>query len=119
MTAAGILLSATLIFVAVWLQQNEVNGWSHESYDEPVDQSYLTQRRRSRKRVNYIIGGCGVLILIATLAGPGPVFVGAWSCVAFALMTVVGLAMVDFVRTQRYHSDKLARIRQHASSNDD
>lgn len=125
MFAGGMLLSAMLIFFASWLQWNERQGWPNESYnpDDDDDGNYLQQRRRSRTRVHYLFGSCGVMILIATLVGPdaysGLVFSGMWTCVAFALMTIVALALLDGIRTQRHHAQKLSDIRSQFTESDD
>ena len=108
----GLLLGTTVLAFAWWLHWNEAHGWPDESYDRESDREYLANRGSARRRVHAIFGACGVLILVATFAGPGPLFAGAWTCVAFALMTVVGLALLDAMRTHRYHSNKLRKIRQ-------
>ena len=110
--AGGLILSIAVLSFAGWLHWNEQLGWENENYDPEADADYLATRRQARRRVHAIFAACGFLILFATLAGPGPVFVGAWTCVAFALMVVVGLALLDAIRTQRYHSDKLSKIRR-------
>ena len=118
MFASGMILAITLIAFAWWLQVNEVRGWANESYDSELDKDYLSRRMRARRRVNLIIGGCGVLIFIATLAGPGPVWVAAWMSVSVGLLTVVILALLDAVRTHRYHRKKLPEIREKTLGND-
>ena len=111
MFASGMILSITLIGFAWWLQVNELRGWANESYDSELDKEYLTRRMKARRRVNVIIGICGLLIFAATLAGPGFFWVAAWMSVSVGLMTVVILALLDAVRTQRYHRKKLPEIR--------
>ena len=112
MFASGMILSVTLIAFAWWLNANETHGWAHESYDSEVDKEYLARRRKSRRRVNAIIGGCGLLIFVATIAGPGPVWIAAWMSVSVGLLTVVILAVLDAIRTHRYHRKKLPEIRE-------
>ena len=112
MFASGMILSVTLVAFAWWLHTNEVRGWADESFDTQLDKDYLTRRKKSRRRVNLIIGGCGVLILVATLAGPGPIWLAAWMSVSVGLLTVVALALLDAVRTHRYHRKKLPEIRE-------
>ena len=112
MFASGIVLAVTLIGFAWWLNVNEVHGWANESYDGEVDKDYLDRRRKSRRRVNGIIAGCGLLILVATLVGPGPVWIAAWMSVSLGLLTVVVLALLDAIRTHRYHRKKLPDIRE-------
>ena len=102
----GLILSATLLLFAFWLHSNEQRGWPNESYDSERDQEHLAQRKRSRRRVHLIFAACGILILIATLAGPQQlrIFVGAWSCVTVGLFAIVALAALDAFRTHRYDS---------------
>ena len=118
MFASGMVLSITLIAFAWWLHTNEVHGWANESYDLELDKEYLARRRKSRRRVNAIIAGCGVLIFVATLACPGPVWVAAWMSVSVGLLTVVILALLDAIRTARYHRKKLPEIREKSLDND-
>lgn len=119
MLFGGLLLSATVFAFAWWLHWNETNGWAHEDDAQDVDHDYLQRRGRSRRRVHAILVACSGLILLATIAGPGPVFVGSWTCVSFALMAVVGLAILDAFRTQRYHQNKLRKIRNQFSDLDE
>jgi len=120
MFAGGLVLATTLLSFAVWLQWNERLGWPGESYQEDDDQEYLTIRFRSRRRIHWIIGLCGVLILVATLAGPDStrVWIGSWSIVMIALSTVVLLAMLDALRTHRHHRHKLPEIRSRLLGDD-
>jgi len=122
MFVGGLLLSATLIGFAAWLHFNERDGWAYEQKrgrQLSTDTQYLARRKRSRNCVHFLFALCGVLILIASVAGPGLVFVAAWSCVAFALMTVMVLAMLDGIRTHVYHRDKLPEIRREIFDGDD
>ncbi|NND96948.1 MAG: hypothetical protein HKN47_06430 [Pirellulaceae bacterium] len=119
MFIGGLLLSATLLGFAAWLHVNDQQGWPYESQRDLSDQDYLQHRKRSRRRVHFLFACCGVLILIATIAGPGLIFVAAWTCVAFVLMTIVGFAGLDAMRTHRYHSKKLPQIRRQILDGDD
>lgn len=116
MFAGGLLLAGTLIFFAVWLQWTERQGWPGENYDGSRDKDmvYLQRRMRSRRLVNGLIGLCGVLILVATVAGVGRVFVAAWLSVTLVLFVVVMLALLDAFRTFRYEKDKLRDLRRNA-----
>ncbi|MGB7345067.1 MAG: hypothetical protein WBD20_12710 [Pirellulaceae bacterium] len=115
MFAGGLLLSATLIGFALWLHFNERDGWGFENNDpnsSKTDGKYLALRKRSRNRVHFLFAASGVLILIAAFAGPGIVFVAAWSCVAFALMAIMAIAVLDGIRThvyRRYETPKIQR----------
>ena len=111
MIAAHIILGLSLIGFAFWLQSTEAAGWPNESYDSDLDADYLGGRKRSRRRVNVILGACGVLILVANADGPW-LFIICWLCVTLALMTVVVLAGLDALRTHRYHAKKLPEIRK-------
>ncbi len=121
MFAGGMLLSITLISFAIWLQWTEHQGWPGEQYDEhrARDQLYLQRRKRSRRIVNGLIGLCGVLILIATLAGIGRTFLAAWLSVIVVLFVVVMLALLDAFRTYRYEKDKLRDLRRDTIGEDD
>ena len=112
MFASGMILAVTLIGFAWWLNANETHGWANESYDSEFDKEYLDRRRKSRRRVNAIIAGCGLLIFAATIAGPGPIWVAAWMSVSVGLLTVVSLAFLDGIRTQLYHRKNLPEIRK-------
>jgi hypothetical protein len=112
MFAGGLILSVTLIAFACWLQVNETRGWAHDTYDSELDRDYLRRRQRSRRRIHVIIGACGGLILLATLVGPGRIWIAAWMCVTVCLVTVVLLALLDAWRTQRYQRKKLPEIRR-------
>ena len=106
MFASGMILSVTLIGFAWWLNANETHGWGNESYDSDIDKEYLERRRKSRRRVNAIIASCGLLIFVATVAGPGLIWVAAWMSVSIGLLTVVILALFDALRTHRHHRRK-------------
>jgi len=111
MFAGGLLLAATLIFFACWLQWTEHHGWPHDSFNGDEDQQYLAQRKKSRRLVNVLIGGCGLLIGIATFAGVGRIFIAAWSIVAVTLIVILVLAALDAFRTLRHHRQKMRRMR--------
>ena len=74
MLESSLLLGITVLSFAVWLHWNDAKGWPNESYDSKVDNQYLAQRTRSRKRIHIIIGACGILILVAAFAGPGVIW---------------------------------------------
>jgi len=112
MFASQMILSATCIGFALWLHWNERQGWPNESYDSKLDKDYLRRRMRSRRRVHLLFGGCGVLMAVAAVAGPGRIFVAAWTIIALALMTVVMLAALDALRTQRYDKQKMKELRK-------
>ncbi|WP_158222570.1 hypothetical protein [Rhodopirellula sp. MGV] len=114
MTAGGLLLGATLLFFAGWLQWTEHNGWPYDHFDSDEDADYRSRRRKSRSKVNALIGTCGALVLAATLANSRLVFVAAWTAVTFILLVIIVLAMLDAFRTHRYHQDKMRRIREQA-----
>lgn len=114
MFAGGLLLSATLIFFAGWLQWTEHQGWPHDQFNAKDDAAYLQRRKRSRLLVNSLIGFCGILVMVATFAGVGLVFAAAWSIVTLTLMVIVILAGLDAFRTLRHQKDKTRRMRQQA-----
>ena len=115
MFAGGLVLSSTLLFFAGWLQWTEKRGWPHDHFDGEDDQEYLQRRMKSRGLVNTLIGTCGLLILLATLAGPRTlVFLAAWLTVTLILLVIVLLAGLDAYRTLRHQKDKLRRLRERA-----
>jgi predicted phage tail protein len=126
--AGGLLLSATLLGFAAWLHFNEKNGWDFEQNsphrdsterNSEEDAKYRARRRRSRNKVHFLFAVSGVLVLLAAIAGPSVFFVAAWSCVAFMLMAIMGIAMLDGVRTHIHHRDKLPEIRRKILDADD
>ncbi|TWU34469.1 hypothetical protein [Novipirellula artificiosorum] len=110
MFAGSVLIGFTLIGFAVWLHFNDQHGWQHESFDGELDRQYLSRRRRSRRWVHLIFGMSGFFSIVAAIAGPGTVWMGAWACVALSLMTIVLLAGLDAIRTLRYQSRKRPEI---------
>ncbi len=114
MFAGGLLLGSTLLFFAFWLQWTEGRGWPHDQFDSSEDVDYLNRRKRSRSLVNFLIGLCGALVLLASFAGAGVIFIAAWSTVTLILMVIVILAGLDAFRTHRYHQDKMRKLRQRA-----
>ncbi|MCD0460844.1 hypothetical protein [Roseiconus lacunae] len=114
MFGGGLLLGGTLLFFAIWLQWTEHHGWPHDHFDSDDDLEYRKQRKRSRSKVNSLIGICGMLVLAATLVNDRLIFVAAWTAVTFILLVIIVLAMLDAFRTHRYHQDKMRRIREQA-----
>ncbi len=114
MFAGGLLLGVTLLFFAGWLQWTEHHGWPHDTFNDAEDKAYRDRRKKSRLRVNMLIGICGVLILTAAIAGKGLFFIAAWTIVSLILMVIVILAGLDAFRTHRHHQDKIRRIRKKA-----
>ena len=123
MLIGGLMLGAVLIGIAWWLHWNEHHGWPQESWpgddssQSDLDRRYLRARGRSRRRVNLLLGGCGVLIMIAAVGGPQRplLWIGCWMVVMVTLFTIVFLAAFDAWRTQRYHAQKLPEIRRQAA----
>ena len=118
MFAGSLVLGVTLLCFAAWLHWNDTQGWPNEKFKTEIDNRYLAQRKRSRKRIHIIIALCGVLIIVAAIAGPGPIWVAAWMSVIVALLTVIVLAGFDAFRTHRYQKEKLPEIRR-GTLNDD
>lgn len=113
MFVGGLILAVTLISFAVWLQWNEREGWPGETFQNE-DRVYLRARFRRRRRIHWIIGICGGLILVATVGTPEhrQVWVACWAIVMIALIAVVLLALLDAFQTHRYHQSKLPEIRR-------
>lgn len=112
MFESQLIIALTCLGFAGWLHWNELHGWPNESYDDRVDEEYLKIRMRSRRRVHVLFAACGVLILAAAFAGPGRVFIAAWSIVALSLFTVVVLAGLDALRTWRHDKRKMNELRK-------
>ena len=119
MFEGSVVLGITLIAFAGWLHRQETDGWLSDSFVTDLDKQYHRRRTRSRRRIHLILAGCGAAAIVAALFGPSLVWVAAWSIVMVALMTVVLLAAVDAVRTQRYLKSKIPEIRSRILGDDD
>ena len=114
MFVGGLLLGIALICLAGWLDGNERRVRKARDDDSQLDREYLDRRGRRRSSLHQLLLACGVLILVASLAGPRyPIFwITSWLAVSLALLSVIVLAAVDAVRTRRYHASKLSEIRR-------
>ena len=119
MFAGSLVLGITVLCFAAWLHWNDTQGWPHESFESDLDTAYHDSRKRSRKRIHIIIAACGLLILAAAIAGPGPVWLAGWMIVIAGLFTVVLLASIDAFRTHRYQRAKLPEIRRDILGDDE
>ena len=119
MFGGSLVLGVTLCCFAAWLHWHETHGWPDESFVTELDNQYHHKRSRSRGRIHFIIAACGVLILIAAFAGPGPLWIAAWMCVIAGLIAVLFLGGIDAFRTHRYQSNKLPEIRRDILGDDD
>lgn len=119
MFGGSLILGVTLCCFAAWLHWHETHGWPNESFVTDLDIEYRTRRSRSRSYIHVIIGVCGVLILVAAFAGPGLLWMAAWIGVIAGLIAVVFLALLDALRTHRYHAEKLPEIRREILGEDD
>ncbi|MEM6978408.1 MAG: hypothetical protein AAF539_01990 [Planctomycetota bacterium] len=101
---------------AVWLQRTETIGWPQESFDDD-DADYRRRRRRARLRVNVLFFICGLLILVATLAGNAraAIWAGCWLSVMAVLMVILLLACLDVWRTYRHQIQRLNDLRRKRS----
>ncbi len=113
------ILGITLCGFAAWLHWHELNGWPNESFETELDHRYRNKRSRARGRIHLIIGGCGLLIIVAAFAGHGALWIAAWMCVIVGLVAVVVLAAIDAFRTHRYHCEKLPEIRREILGDDE
>lgn len=113
MFVGGLILATTLMLFSVWLFRTEHLGWPNDSFDDPSDELYLQRRSRSRRRVNVLFFLCGLLILFATLATPEhrALWIGFWMCALLVLLTIVGLAALDVLRTMLHHRNRIERLR--------
>ncbi|MCH1496485.1 MAG: hypothetical protein L7U72_14795 [Rubripirellula sp.] len=119
MFEGSLVLGATLCLFAGWLHRTEQRGWPNETFHTELDQEYRVARLRSRRRINFLIAVCGVLILIAAFASPGNLWAICWILVMMGLVLVVFLAGVDAFRTHRYHQRKLPEIRKQSFGDDE
>ncbi len=119
MFAGSLVMGVTVLCFAAWLHWNDTQGWPNESFKTELDHQYHTRRSRSRKRIHIIIAACGILMIVAALAGPGMIWVAAWMSVIVGLVTVVALAGFDAFRTHRYQNDKLPEIRRKTFNDDE
>lgn len=106
------MLGCTIIAFAVWLQRNEKENAVYENPRTDLDRDYLATRTKARQRIHWLIGASGVMVLVAAFAGPGPVWLLAWTGVIVLLLIVVLLAGFDAFRSHRYHVRKLPEIRR-------
>ena len=97
MFEGSLVLGATLCFFAWWLQSIEKQGWPNETFVTDLDKEYRASRLDSRRKIHYLIAGCGVLILLAAFSGPEFLVAWAlcWTLVMLGLMVVIFLAAVD------------------------
>ncbi len=119
MFAGGLVLGLTLIAFAVWLHQREQAGWDERQENSEVDEQYYSRREAGRRQVYFLFGIAGLLILVAAFAGPGFVWGMCWLIVSALLLIVVSLALVDAMRTHRYHQQKLPEIRRQLLHDDE
>jgi hypothetical protein len=119
MFAGGLVLGLTLVAFAVWLYQREQNGWDEDRENSELDDLYYARRETGRRQVYVLFGVAGVLIVVAAFAGPGFVWGLCWLLVSILLVCVVSLALLDAMRTHRYHAQKLPEIRRQLLSDDE
>ena len=119
MFAGGLVLGLTLIAFAVWLHQREQTGWGESHENSEIDEQYYSRRETGRRWVYLLFGVAGLLILVAAFAGPGFVWGLCWLLVSILLIGVVSLALMDAMRTHRYHSQKLPEIRRQLLRDDE
>lgn len=112
MFAGSLLLGVTLCCFAAWLHQTEKRGWPNETFETDLDKQYRARRLRSRKRIHYLIAGCGVLVLVAAFSGPSIPWMVCWGLVMIGLVAVMILAAADAFHTHRYHLKKLPEIQK-------
>ncbi|QEG39975.1 hypothetical protein [Roseimaritima ulvae] len=112
MTAASIILALTLLGFAVWLELRERDEPQAGDADAAFDDDYLLARRRGRRAVHVLLVVAAVLILIAGLAGPGPIWIAMWLAVCGLLVVIMMLGMMDFYRSNRYLARKLPELRK-------
>lgn len=121
MFLGSLLIAIVLICFGAYLQWNETYGW-HEDNEEDsanlsdhqqgeIDRNYFHKRGQSRKRIHWLIIGCGLLVAVAAFAGKGVTWVAAWMIVMIILAVIVLLAGLDAVRTIRYQRDKREAIK--------
>ncbi|SRR6056297_468711 len=110
MTAACLVLAFTLFAFALWLEQRDRGEPQAGQGDQTFDDEYLAARRRGRRVVHGLLMLSAVLIVIAAMAGPGPVWIAMWLAVCGVLIVVMVLGLLDFYRTNRYFARKLTQF---------
>ena len=111
----SLVLACTLIGFAIWLQSGEdrIREERRPRPDESeVDRVYFATRRRARKRTNYLIGICGLLIMATAWISHPIAWMTMWLLVMLCLLVVIGFAGKDAVRTYRYHQAKLKEVQR-------
>ncbi len=118
MLAGSLLIGFAVIMVALWLEYNDSRGWPSEQKLEREtelqaqgerDLKYLKTRRRWRKVNHVIFALCGALMASTGLAGRGAYWVSAWTAVSILMLSIILIALVDAIRTQRHYASKIAR----------
>lgn len=112
MTAASMILALTLLSFAAWLELRERDEPQAGDADATFDDDYLVARHRGRRSVHVLLALAALLVFIAGLAGPGPVWIAAWLAVCGVLVVVMVLGLFDFYRTNRYLARKLPELRK-------
>jgi hypothetical protein len=117
MFAGSLLVGFTVLVAAVWLEYHDSVYWAdlpeedlrQSAADSPSrfrESRYQRTRRRWRVVIHALLATCGVLMIAAGWAGPGPFWIAAWTAVAILMLCILLLAIGDAFRTY-YH-----RVRQ-------
>ena len=112
MDISSLVVGCLLLVAASVLQwRTSVTASQHESETE-LDNLYFTRRTRGRQLVHLLMALCAALAIGAGIVGRGRAFVLIWASVPLVLFIIVILAMIDALRTHRYHTQKLPEIRR-------
>ena len=105
------VLGGFLVGFALWLHWNDTADLVGESIESKLDADYLIRRTKSRRRIHFLIGSCGTLIIASAFAGPRtPLWAACWLSVTVSLLVIILLALLDAWRTYRYQAAKRPEI---------
>jgi hypothetical protein len=123
MFAGSLIIGLAVIMVAVWLEhgdsigaamiarRNDAPFGDGDAAAKSPDGRYHRLRRRWRKVIHALLATCGGLMIAAGWAGPGRVWIAAWTAVVILMMCIVVLAFADALRTRQHQMRKLAAMR--------
>lgn len=119
MFEASLVLGVTLIAFAAWLHRQDTRGWPSDDFTTDLDKAYHRRRTRSRRRIHFILAGCGLAAIVAAFDEGGPLWVAMWSVILLSVLLLVFLAGLDALHTHRYMKSKLPEIRKALLNDDD
>ncbi|XZE53127.1 hypothetical protein SH139x_004848 [Planctomycetaceae bacterium SH139] len=110
MDFASLLLGLIVLLVAWGLERYRRSRHWQTAQPTQLDQDYAAARQRGRGWTNGLVALIGGLIVLAGLAGRGPIWYVLWVAVPLVLVPMVGLACIDMLRTERYLQAKIPEL---------